>query len=131
MNDRVFLLPVLVQVFLTFALLAALGLRRRTGKDPGPARDAPISRSFSNQFELPMLFYALIAFILITRQADWLLLILAWLFVVARIAHAGVHVTTNHGPTRFGVYAVGALALLVMWIIYAIKLIAILSLSPD
>ena len=45
---------------------------------------------------------------------------MAWLFVLARIAHAYVHTTSNHVPTRFNVFAVGMLVLLSMWIIFAV-----------
>ena len=48
---------------------------------------------------------------------------LAWLFVLARIAHAYVHTTSNHVPTRFNVFAVGVFVLLVMWVYFAFKIL--------
>ena len=55
----------------------------------------------------------------ITKQADLLFVVMAWIFVLLRLAHAYVHTTSNHVPTRFKVFAVGMLVLLVMWIIFA------------
>src|ERR1700749_2181308 len=76
------------------------------------ARARQFANCFSNQFELPMLFFALIAFILITRVGDILLLVLAWIFVLTRLAHAYVHTTSNNLRLRFGAYALGVAALL-------------------
>ena len=46
---------------------------------------------------------------------------MAWIFVLARLAHAYIHTTSNHVPTRFNVFAVGVLVLLLMWIIFAVR----------
>jgi hypothetical protein len=48
---------------------------------------------------------------------------LSWAFVLLRIAHAFVHVTTNHVPTRFCWFLAGALMLLVMWIVFAARIL--------
>jgi hypothetical protein len=71
-----------------------------------------------------MLFLVLIAFILITRVGDLFLLVLAWVFVISRIVHAYVHTTSNDLDWRFRVYALGVLALIVMWVIFAVKILA-------
>jgi hypothetical protein len=44
-------------------------------------------------------------------------LILSWLFVLSRIIHAYIHVTSNRLDRRTGVFAVGVTALLLMWVI--------------
>ncbi len=48
----------------------------------------------------------------ITRQADLIFVVMAWIFVLLRLAHAYVHTTSNHVPTRFKVFAAGMLVLL-------------------
>ena len=60
---------------------------------------------------------------LFTRTADLIFVVLSWLFVLARIAHAYVHTTSNHVPTRFNVFAVGVFVLLIMWIYFAFKIL--------
>jgi hypothetical protein len=133
-----FLLPVFVLVFLTFALLLRTAFGRvsslRSGEvrpddialgEPGwPKKTTQFGNAFKNQLELPVLFYVLIAFILITRVGDVLLLVLAWIFVILRIVHAYVHTTNNVVLVRGRVYGAGLVVLLAMWIIFAVKILA-------
>jgi hypothetical protein len=37
--------------------------------------------------------------------------------------HAYIHTTSNHVPTRFRVFAVGVFVLLLMWIIFAVRIL--------
>lgn len=132
-----FLLPVFLQVMLTFGLHLLMA-RERVGslkrgevairdialRQPNWTQKATqVGNAYHNQLELPMLFYALVAFILITKLGDTVLLVLAWVFVLARLAHAYVHVTSNYVPYRFRLYAVGMVTLLVMWIYFAVKVL--------
>lgn len=82
------------------------------------------SRNFKNQFEIPVLFYAVTAFALITRNADPVLLILAWLFVLSRIAHTAIHLFSEHVMARALAYFGGLLILVVMWVILAVRVFA-------
>ncbi len=132
-----FLLPVFVQVGLTFALLWMTALRRvgalrrgivkpediALGEQGWPKKATQCGNAFRNQFELPVLFYVLIALILITRAGDLLLLVLAWLFVILRIAHAYVHTTSNVVFLRGRIYGGGFLVLMIMWIVFAFKIL--------
>jgi hypothetical protein len=83
-----------------------------------------VANAYHNQLELPVLFYVLTALALITRQADLLFVVLAWVFVATRLLHAGIHVTGNDVPKRFQAFAAGAVVLLVMWAIFAVRLFA-------
>ena len=133
-----FLLPVFALVLLTFLLLLRTAFGRvshlRSGEvraedialgQPGwPKRTTQFGNAFKNQLELPVLFYLLIAFILITRVGDLLLLVLAWIFVVLRYVHAYIHTTDNVVLQRGRVYGAGLVVLLAMWVIFAIKILA-------
>jgi hypothetical protein len=137
MTIQMVLLPVFVQVALTFALLfwmasvRTASIRRGETKmrdialaQPAwPARVTQISNCYHSQFQLPLLFYVLVILAWVTRQADLIFVVMAWIFVLARIAHAYVHTTSNHVPTRFNVFAVGAIMLLIMWIIFAVRIL--------
>lgn len=137
MTIQMVLLPVFVQVALTFALLfwmasARTGSVRRgetkirdiaLGQSAWPARPQQISNCYDSQFQVPLLFYVLIILAWITRQADLLFVVMAWIFVLSRLAHAYIHTTSNHVPTRFRVFAVGVLVLLLMWIIFAVRIL--------
>jgi hypothetical protein len=82
-----------------------------------------INNAFHNQFELPVLFYVLTILAIITRQADLLFVLLSWIFVVLRLVHAYIIVTTNHVPTRARVHFVAGGVLLLMWLIFAARVL--------
>ena len=89
-----------------------------------PTRAQQVSNTYANQFELPMLFFLLVAFALITRKADILFVVMSWMFVVTRIFHAGIYVTSNRIQHRFTVFLIGAIILFLMWIIFALRIFA-------
>lgn len=131
------LAPLFVQVALTFVLLFAMAysrmgaLKRRETKvadialrEPNwPARALQISNCFDNQFQLPVLFYVLTILAIITRHADFLFIVMAWLFVLTRVVHAYVHTGTNYLRHRFNAFAAGFFILLVMWVIFAVRIL--------
>jgi hypothetical protein len=135
MSVQMVLLPVFVLVGLTFALLLwmasargrALSSRETSFKDIAlgqknwPERATRIGNCFSNQFELPLLFYILIALALPLRHADLVIVLLSWVFVVTRFAHAGIFVSSNNVQQRSLAWFAGVLVLLAMWIYFALK----------
>ena len=128
--------PVFAMILLTFALMFWMGsLRVRAtrgrqvrvkdialGQSAWPPEIVKIERAFHNQLELPVLFYVLVALLLVTRSGDYLLGALSWIFVASRYAHALVHTTSNYVPRRFALFVVGAIVLIAMWVIFAIKI---------
>ena len=111
MSIRMILLPVFVQVALTFVLLFWGSVRTRSG-----AR-ADERGSWRDEVELPMLFYVLTICAWHTRFADLLFLLLAWIFVALRILRA-VRGEGQGGPLFVG----SAIVLAVAWAIYAVRL---------
>jgi hypothetical protein len=134
------LLPVFVLVGLTFALLLWMaGARRGTlvsretkirdialGQPNWPARATQIGNCYSNQFELPLLFYILIALALPLRHADLVIVLLSWVFVVTRFAHAGIFVTSNDLGQRSMAWFAGVLVLFAMWVYFALKILLLI-----
>ena len=116
------LLPLFVQVGLTFALLFGIGARRSAAAK----REAGISDIARNQFELPVLFYALIAIALPIRHADLVIVMLSWVFVVCRLAHAGVFVSSDDANRRWLAWLSSALVLLAMWVYFALKILLLI-----
>lgn len=128
------LIPVFLQVGLIFAVLIGMGYQRNAAVNSGalewqdaslgerkwPARAQQFANNFSNQFELPVLFFVVVALAIPLRKADLVFSILAWIFVLSRIAHTFVHTTFNIVKLRGLIYGIGALALLLMWIKLAI-----------
>lgn len=140
MSVQMVLLPVFVMVGLTFALLLGMaGARRQAlvskqtkirdialGQPNWPVRATQIGNCYRNQFELPVLFYALIALALPLRHADFVLVLLSWVFVVARLVHAGFFVTTNDLNQRSLAWFAGVLVLLAMWVYFALKILLLI-----
>jgi len=83
------------------------------GREPEAFR--LVTRHFINLFEMPVLFYvgAIVAFV--TQQVTFWLVGLAWAYVVLRLFHSYVHLTSNDVPTRLAGYASSGIVLLVLW----------------
>ena len=134
------LLPVFVLIGLNFALLLWMAGSRRNalvggqtkirdialGQSNWPVRATQIGNCFKNQFELPVLFYILIALALPLRHADYVIVLLSWVFVVTRLVHAGVFVSSNDLNRRSLAWFAGVVVLLVMWIYFALKILLLI-----
>jgi hypothetical protein len=70
-----------------------------------------------------MLFYVVVAFILITSTNSLVFVLLAWIFVLSRLVHAYIHTGQNDVLARSMAIGVGALALVAMWVIFAIRIL--------
>ncbi|NLS00243.1 hypothetical protein HGP17_25740 [Rhizobium sp. P38BS-XIX] len=122
--------PMVAHAVLVYMLYALLGWRRSRLVKAGrikiaqfrenhaadePAESLVVRNSIANQFELPLLFHAC-CIVLYTAQADNLpAVILAWIFVATRYAHAFVHVTSNNLRYRSPLFALGFIVLGGMW----------------
>ena len=109
MSIQAILLPLFVEVILTFALLFGMAPMRARDFSSGavrpedialrepnwPKRTTQVANAFSNQFELPVLFYVLTILEYVTHRAGTIFVVLAWIFVIFRLLHAYVHVTSN------------------------------------
>jgi hypothetical protein len=78
---------------------------------------------FRNLFEVPVLFYAVCAFIAITQTTNLFLLACAWGYVFLRGVHAYIHLTHNTVVRRFQAFVASTIVLYVMWGVFAVKLI--------
>ena len=137
MSVQAVLLPVFALVALLFFLLMKMALTRvgsikagetklkevALGQDAWPAPIQQTSNAYANNLQLPILFYALVAFAMLTKKDDLIFVIMSWLFVASRYAHAFVHVTSNHVPTRFNMFALGVFILGLMWTIFAVRVL--------
>ena len=137
MSVQAVLLPVFALVALLFFLLMKMALTRvgsikagetklkevALGQDAWPAPIQQTSNAYANNLQLPILFYALVAFAMLTKKDDLIFVVMSWLFVASRYAHAFVHVTSNHVPTRFNMFALGVFILGLMWTIFAVRVL--------
>ena len=137
MSVKMVLLPVFVLVALALSLLMWMAVARRDaivnqgtkirdialGQPNWPTRATQISNCFKNQFEMPVLFYILIALALPLRQADLVIVMLSWVFVATRFVHAGIFVTSNDLNRRSLAWFAGVLVVFVMWVYFAARIL--------
>ena len=129
MRDWIFV-PVIIQVFLTlFVYLRLMQVKKRAANegrvdrvrialrdDAWPDYVIQVNNNIRNQFELPVLFYAVTAFALILRAVDLTMVALAWSFVASRILHAAIHVGPNKVRWRGPSFVLGFLIVTAMWV---------------
>jgi len=94
-----------------------------------PPRVLQVSNAFHNSMEMPILFYVAVLLGLMSKTLDVTVYVLMWMFVLSRIVHATIHVTSNNLRHRTPVFLIGAIALALIWIVIAGRLIAFQSLS--
>jgi hypothetical protein len=136
MNSSHIFWPVLAQVFMTLAMFVFLGARKARAVKTGqvnrrqaaldsrvwPEDVVQVSNNIANQFEVPVLFYVLCLVLDSIHAAGTIAVVLAWLFVASRYAHAYVHVGSNYVPVRMRLFIFGCLVLLAMLVIAVWKL---------
>jgi hypothetical protein len=132
------LLPAFVQVTLTVYVLTRMGQGRVRAVRLGQVKRSEIdtksaysetvqkfANNYVSQFELPVLFYVVLAFALVTELIDFKLIGLAWAFVGARLVHSFVHPGSNRIATRFKVFVAGLVFLVGMWAWFGLRLFVI------
>jgi hypothetical protein len=103
------MLAVFVLVALTFAGLLRSARGAGTRSDPVVSGVAP----------LDVLFYAAVALAMPLRRADWIMVILAWVYVVVRVFDTGGLWAPSIRNAPVATYG-AALVLLAMWVYFAL-----------
>lgn len=80
-----------------------------------PDNVAQAARNYTNLFEVPMLFYTAGAIAIALGIQVPAMVITAWIFVLARIAHSWIHLTSNNVIHRLRAYMLGNICVLVIW----------------
>lgn len=121
--------PMIAHVALVFCLYLLLSFRRVDAVKGGRARpeqfrenreEPPeslvVKNAVANQFELPVLFYAVSILLYLVDADNPVTVVGGWLFVALRYAHAYVHVTSNRLRYRRPLFIAGLLVVMLMWI---------------
>jgi hypothetical protein len=130
MNSNHIFWPVLAQIFLTLMMFTILGVRKSKAVKAAevnrqqaalnnrvwPEGVVKVSNNIANQFEIPVLFYALCLVLYNIDAAGMIAILMAWLFVLSRFAHAYVHIGSNYVPMRLRLFLVGCFVLIAMLI---------------
>jgi hypothetical protein len=139
MDQRMIFYPALAMVALTFTVLAVMFRRRvaqmkRDRIHPQKVAtsqqaaalytDVAPADNFRNLFEMPVLFYLALVVAALTAQVTTPVLVLAWVYVAARVLHSAIHCTYNKVMHRFRAYALSVFVLLALWCVLGYGLIA-------
>jgi hypothetical protein len=136
MSIQMILAPLFVQVLLTLGVMILMASRRSAAirakevreadvalREPNwPPRAMQAAYAFGNQFELPVLFYLLTVLSIMTRHADLIFVLLAWVFVTLRVLQAWIYVTSNNLRYRAIYFAAGAIVLTIMWVVFIVRI---------
>lgn len=84
-----------------------------------------ITNNYNNQFELPVLFYAILPLLILLVKVDWPQVALAWTFLASRILHSVIHMGSNVILRRGSAFLVGFAAVGLMWVWFGLRLYVI------
>tara|TARA_B100001029_G_C14714687_1_gene261948 strand:- start:36 stop:452 length:417 start_codon:yes stop_codon:yes gene_type:complete len=88
-----------------------------------PPENIAVSRqTLKNQFELPIIFYFLVAILISLNNVTLFDIILAWIFVVSRFLHSYIRLSSNFVPLRAKVFIFGFSILIIWWIYFIIRI---------
>ena len=74
------------------------------------------ARNYSNQFEVPVMFYALCIFHITLSKVTPIAVNLAWFFVLTRLLHSFIHISSNKIMYRLGSFTLGLLAIVALMV---------------
>lgn len=134
MDPKQIFWPVLVQILLTIVGFMLMGVQKAKAvkandvdmtktalnNDAWPEYVMKVTNNVRNQFQVPLLFYVICFVFYSINAVTTTVLYLAWAFVITRIIHAYIHMSSNYLPARFRVFTLGFVILVVMTI-YAAK----------
>jgi len=119
--------PMLAQIGWTFVLYVWLTIARSRAVARGevkysafalgrnePTDVARITRNLANQFELPVIFYAVVVLLVVIGRVSTIDVLAAWVFVAGRVLHTLVQTLTDDVPLRGRVFMINFVALVVL-----------------
>lgn len=130
MTNNAVLLPMCVYTFFLLGLVIWLGYVRvssarnrtmsyawlRAGMGDPPADwIVDLHRHFSNQFEMPLLFYFGCTLAMLTGSATQTTVALAWTFVGLRFLHTAIVLINNRPEIRVGPYVLSVVVIGFIW----------------
>jgi hypothetical protein len=90
-----------------------------------PRKVRLLGNNFDSQFDSPMLWYAVTAVALALGQIDPVFVAMSFLYVLARLGHAIVHISGGNVPSRARIFLFSFFVIVAMWLWLAFKLFAV------
>lgn len=114
MDQALILWPLVAQVILVILLFIRLGQVKDRARAAGaidlevtaldndawPDYCRQVANNIRNQFQVPVLFFALVLALYAHGSADIYALVFAWIFVATRVLHSYIHIGSNFVPSR-------------------------------
>ncbi len=88
--------------------------RLNQGDNP-PQYMMQAEQHFTNLYETPVLFYAIVILIYVLNMTNLFTVVLAWAYIASRLMHAYVHMGKNRILHRRNVFLVSIALLATMW----------------
>lgn len=135
MTSTTFLAPVLALIIWTLLIWVLMYARRipamqaakidpETAKSPDGKwkEELPLSvqasaHNYNHLLEQPTIFYALMFYVTLTTQMSMPIYYAAWAYVVLRVIHSFIQVSSGKVMVRFGIFSISTLVLIGMVIL--------------
>ncbi|MEZ5871809.1 MAG: MAPEG family protein [Nitratireductor sp.] len=140
MNATLILWPMVIHALATMYLYVPMSRARvrsvKEGSVKGsvyklnqgePEESLRFTNAIRNQNETGVHFYAGILAAFASGNSTLILTVLAWAFVLVKLAHVYVHVSTNNLRHRRPVFMVAYFILIAFWLVFAIHLAGLLN----
>ncbi|MBE0353322.1 MAPEG family protein [Pseudoalteromonas lipolytica] len=130
--EKWLIVAMFTQVLLTFIIMFIMGKRRfRAAKQKTiemkdfltmelekAGSDVRVAdRNFINQFEMPVLFFTACLTALQLNAVGYMFVALAWVYVLLRVLHSYIHLTSNTLKVRYYSFVISSLVMLSMWVV--------------
>ena len=138
MKHLAILYPVLAHIILVLGLYIILGLRKSAAiknksvdlkeaslnNQAWPSNVLQISNNIANQFESPILFYAVCFITYLAEASTTIAILLAWSYVAVRYFHSYIHTGSNYVPYRLRAFVVSLLIILVLIVLLVVHILS-------
>ena len=135
MNPNLMLWPLVIHALVTLALYIPMSKARirtvKDGKVKGgvyklnqgePEESLRFSNAIRNQNESGVMFYAGVLAAFASNNQNYILMLLAWAFVIVKVVHVYVHVSTNNLRHRRPIFTIAYFILIAFWVVFAVQL---------
>lgn len=138
-SSQLLVLPLVLHVLLTF-MVGALTLKSRITDVRGgrtkiaditldnskwPKATQKLGNNFDNQFQVPLLAYGVVALIISLEFADWVGVVLMWMFLAARLLHSYEHTGSNRIVRRMMFFVASYAFVVALWLWFALRFFVI------
>ena len=138
MNPELILWPIVIMALVTLFVYIPMSRSRvaavKSGKAKArdfkliqnePEESLQFSNVLRNQYETPILFYAVCLAAYVSENTGSFLIVLAWVYAISKTIHVYVHATSNNLRIRRPMFMVAYGVLIVMWVVFALSLLGI------